>query len=75
MEDIIQPVKLDPNSYATAVRCGLASRYISCNRPANDVLLSKDLMNMAVESTLASSCGANKSTYKILQILQSLHLP
>ena len=50
MEDILQPVKLDPNAYATAVRCGLASRYISRNRPANDVLLSKDLMSLATAS-------------------------
>ncbi len=50
MEDIIHPVKLDPNAYATVVQCGLASRYISRNRPANDVLLSKDLMSLATAS-------------------------
>jgi hypothetical protein len=50
MEDILQPMKLDPNSYVVAVRCGLASRYISRNRPASDVLLSHDLMNLATAS-------------------------
>ena len=63
MEDILNPPRLDPSQYSVVVRCGLASRYVSSNRPANDVLLSRDLFDKAKSayqtllSTTASECG------------------
>jgi hypothetical protein len=47
MNDILFPTKLDPAAYCNAVRFGLASRYISAKRPANDILLAKDLHTAA----------------------------
>lgn len=63
MEDILNPVRIDPSQYSTVVQCGLASRYVSSNRPANDVLLSRDLFDKAkaayetLLTTTSSECG------------------
>lgn len=60
MDDIVHPTKLEPTSYSMAVRCGLASRYISCNRPANDVLLAWDLFHFARDAYLRMQTKRDK---------------